>query len=154
MLNRGMLCGSCKTDLPESEFNWKNRSLNKRSSVCKSCHRVYQTRYYIKHRDVVIANSKQHTKFKRDKFRLWKSTLSCCLCGESDEVCLDFHHVDPTQKEYDITALASSNQSAAKLSEELKKCVVACRNCHAKIHKYKLHIPDVGVIFNGWDRAA
>ncbi len=56
----------------------------------------------------------------------------CVLCGEDTPEVLDFHHLDPTQK--DFTIGTATNYSWSKLKSEIEKCVVVCKNCHTKIH--------------------
>lgn len=67
------------------------------------------------------------------EFLKLKESLSCIICGESDPACIDFHHLDENQKEYQISDLVMSRE---KMVEELKKCVPVCANCHRKIHYY------------------
>lgn len=67
----------------------------------------------------------------------WLSALKrqhgCCICGEADPACLDFHHVNPYKKKLCISQLRTP--SLAVLKEELSKCLVICSNCHRKHHK-------------------
>lgn len=58
----------------------------------------------------------------------------CCKCGYDKCLeALDFHHTDPTVKIDDVsTMLAERGKMAA--SEEAKKCILVCRNCHTEIH--------------------
>jgi hypothetical protein len=56
----------------------------------------------------------------------------CVECGEREVVCLQFHHLDPSQKDSNVCALAS--RSRASIIRELGKCVVLCANCHMKVH--------------------
>ena len=44
---------------------------------------------------------------------------------------LHFHHVDPTQKEFEISS--GNGKSLARFQEEAKKCVLVCANCHGEI---------------------
>lgn len=57
----------------------------------------------------------------------------CELCGYSKDCpsAYDFHHIDPTQKEFTISK--SSSTFKAKKAE-LDKCQLLCRNCHAEVH--------------------
>jgi len=57
----------------------------------------------------------------------------CVRCGYNEYVgALDFHHIDPSQKEYTIAS--KKNCSFEYLKPELDKCVLLCRNCHAITH--------------------
>lgn len=58
----------------------------------------------------------------------------CWLCGYFRcPAALEFHHVDPTQKAFEI---GSQGAYAAwdKLKSELDKCALLCSNCHKEVH--------------------
>ncbi len=59
----------------------------------------------------------------------------CADCGlESDIASLyDFHHKDPEEKDFAISARGHC-RSWAKVQEELDKCVMLCANCHRIRH--------------------
>jgi hypothetical protein len=61
------------------------------------------------------------------------SILICSKCGEKDRVCLDFHHLDPTSKDYNVSWLLRYG-SKKKIIAEVQKCIVLCANCHRKLH--------------------
>ena len=57
------------------------------------------------------------------------------VMGEKCQICiqaLDFHHLDPSKKEFGIGT--NANNSWAKMREEVKKCILVCANCHREIH--------------------
>jgi hypothetical protein len=54
-------------------------------------------------------------------------------CGESDPVCLDFHHRDPSIKSFEI-ARGVKCRSLEAVQAEIAKCDVVCANCHRKRH--------------------
>jgi transcriptional regulator/ribosomal protein L32 len=56
----------------------------------------------------------------------------CQNCGEDRPWLLDFHHVDESQKEYEISYL--KHHSWEKLKVEIEKCILLCRNCHGDVH--------------------
>lgn len=54
----------------------------------------------------------------------------CVGCGASDtEARLDFDHIDPTTKSFDVTAYITRNAVQAEI-EALSKCQLLCRKCH------------------------
>ncbi len=56
----------------------------------------------------------------------------CEKCGyDKCKTALDFHHLDPTEKEFTIS---SANRSWESIKEELDKCIIVCANCHREIH--------------------
>jgi len=62
----------------------------------------------------------------------YKNVRCCVRCGESDPICLVFHHIDPLLKEKSISKLYKSG--IRKVKEEIKKCILLCANCHMKLH--------------------
>lgn len=60
----------------------------------------------------------------------------CCIrCGYNKSVAaLDFHHRDPTKKDFQISRDGHCT-AWEKVKEELDKCDLVCRNCHAEIHE-------------------
>lgn len=55
--------------------------------------------------------------------------LGCMDCGSRDERILSFDHVDARSKMAAVTQLYRGSRQ--KLKDEMRKCVVRCRNCHA-----------------------
>jgi hypothetical protein len=45
---------------------------------------------------------------------------------------LEFHHLDPSQKEFAIS-VRGVTRSLEELRREAAKCVVLCANCHAEV---------------------
>jgi DNA-binding CsgD family transcriptional regulator len=75
---------------------------------------------------------------RRAKRRLLESAGGACvLCGyDRSPVALQFHHQDPSQKEFSISR-EGVTRSFAELEAEAAKCVLLCANCHAEIeHGY------------------
>lgn len=57
----------------------------------------------------------------------------CVICGYNRcQQALDVHHVDPNEK--DFTIAANTNKAYALVSEEIRKCVLLCANCHREYH--------------------
>ena len=58
----------------------------------------------------------------------------CLTCGyDRCNSALDFHHLDPNEKDFGI-ASNGKTRSWDKVKSELDKCVLLCRNCHAEVH--------------------
>lgn len=75
-------------------------------------------------------------KERRHETRAWMRTLKveCSKCSESHVACLQFHHEDPSEKEFNIGAAITNGLSKDRILKEIEKCVVLCANCHAKEH--------------------
>lgn len=61
-----------------------------------------------------------------------KKLEGCALCPERRPRCLQFHHIDPSQKTSNISAMAAQGDLLL-LKEEIAKCVIVCGNCHVVI---------------------
>ena len=46
---------------------------------------------------------------------------------------LEFHHVDPKQKDFHISK--NMNKSWYKIKNEIEKCILVCANCHRELHE-------------------
>jgi hypothetical protein len=75
---------------------------------------------------------------RREELRRWwhdfKATKQCEVCAESAPECLQFHHIDPEQKEIEISAALVNGWSRDRILLEAAKCRVLCANCHLKHH--------------------
>lgn len=57
----------------------------------------------------------------------------CENCGYDKYIgALEFHHLDPTKKDFNISHYASKNFE--KIKNELDKCKLLCSNCHREVH--------------------
>lgn len=67
----------------------------------------------------------------------------CCICGyDAIEEALDFHHVNPEEKEFGIGDSNAVTKALEKQLIEIKKCILVCANCHRGIHARILNIPN------------
>ena len=107
-------CSQCNKLLPLKDY-YKNG--NRLASCCKSCHsRNINKTYYD----------------KVEKVNKYKSDKGCKRCGEKKYWLLDFHHSNPSQKEFSISdAIRKKYES---ILPEMEKCDVLCSNCHRDWH--------------------
>jgi hypothetical protein len=76
-----------------------------------------------------------HRKWREEnKNRLLAYLLShpCVDCGEKDPVVLEFDHIDPTKKRYEVGYLVGRRSSWKQIQEEISLCDVVCANCHKR----------------------
>lgn len=60
----------------------------------------------------------------------------CTLCGYSKCLeALEFHHRDPTQKNFTISN--GGTKAIRNIIIEAEKCIMVCANCHREIHTEK-----------------
>ena len=78
---------------------------------------------------------KAAVKTRRQKIRsmlLDEFGRKCSKCGyDKCEAALEFHHLDPNEKELKI---ATNSRSYDLILEEARKCVLLCANCHREAH--------------------
>ena len=102
--------------------------------------RKYNRDWYAKNSTRIISSRGKRRKQKREEYKAFKENLVCLLCAETDPICLDFHHIDPTKKESTIS-YAFHSYSKKRLEEEISKCVVLCSNCHRRVHAGSVSLP-------------
>lgn len=80
---------------------------------------------------------------KRRKSNLIKVFNSkCCICGfDKWQSALEFHHVNPEDKEFGLT-VNTTTKALEKQLAEARKCILVCANCHRGIHSGFVTIPD------------
>lgn len=73
----------------------------------------------------------------------------CQCCGYSRcNSSLDFHHIDPTQKELSFGKVSANPRAWAVIVKELRKCILVCRNCHGEIHAGVRQLPETYAKFD------
>ena len=59
----------------------------------------------------------------------------CTKCGyDRNFAALEFHHVDPKTKLFQLDLRSLSNRKWSAVLEEGSKCILLCSNCHAELH--------------------
>lgn len=59
----------------------------------------------------------------------------CAICGYSRcHEGLQFHHLDPSEKDFSLGGVRASPKSWSCIVAELKKCVMLCSRCHTEVH--------------------
>ena len=138
-------CSVCKEFKELDEFYKAARRKDGRQSACKGCHAVQADNSMKKKPEKYSAIRRQSYKKAVARYKEWKEHYSCSFCNEDESVCLELHHKDPSQKEFQISKLR--NAKWEKFIDEVNKCVVVCSNCHRKIHAGLIddsNVPTVG----------
>lgn len=81
----------------------------------------------------------RHTEYvKRSRYRYKRRCVEylgdeCADChGKYHDAVYDFHHLDPSKKDFNVASGSTRNWDASK--KELDKCVLLCANCHRIRH--------------------
>ena len=114
------ICSVCSESKNLNEFYSRSSKSNKPYDRCKKCFNSYCTdRWVTKKIESII--------YKGSK---------CLDCGISypkePYVIFDFHHRNPSDKDFDWSKLRLKSYHNIKL--ELSKCDLLCSNCHRKRH--------------------
>ena len=124
-------CGTCHKILDIECFN--NKGKGKKQSKCRECQRKYVRSHYLKNKKVYLDKNTMRRKEIKVFIESFKSD-GCARCDEKDPCCLDFHHMDSSQKEINIGEISHRCWSHKRTKEEIQKCIVLCSNCHRKLH--------------------
>jgi hypothetical protein len=77
------------------------------------------------------AVSKRRRRVKRQLVR--EAGGQCRLCGfNAHPSALQFHHVDPSSKEFHLSQ-EGFTRAISRMRSEVKKCILLCANCHALV---------------------
>jgi len=110
------LCRKCNKIKPVEEFS---PGKNGPHSFCRVCVRK--------------ANRKLNRQFK-DLCLEYKGG-KCITCGyNKSPAALEFHHRDPTQKDFAISCY-TKRKDFNIIKTELDKCDLLCANCHKELHR-------------------
>lgn len=130
-------CSSCNQQKVLADFNKKSSNKDGLERYCKVCHRVYNKAHYTNNVVTYKASANKWRNIKRLWWNKHKKLFRCVVCGESRPHCIDFHHIDPANKDTEVSRMISNNRSIRHILDEIAKCVAVCKNCHAEIH-YRL----------------
>lgn len=136
-------CLSCS---PFNIHNTKNLLLNnnvdENYKLCLKCGLVKHISNFRKRKkengfsSYCIECSRKHDV---DRFRRYKQEAvdykggKCEICGYKKCIgALEFHHVNPGEKDSDFHKMKRRNFNSFK--SELDKCIILCSNCHREIH--------------------
>ena len=96
--------------------------------------RAARRRWYERNKERAKQSTADRTQRLSKWMRVYKSTLKCEQCPESHPACLEFHHTDPNTKDLEVSVTIKYGWSISHILEEIAKCKVLCKNCHAKLH--------------------
>lgn len=132
-------CKRCQTDKEDSEYRKSSRSKDGLQSWCRACMVSYDQERWRNNKTYIYGVKKTRYQKLRLEYVDYKKTLICTVCGEDAVECLEFHHIDPTQKDQAVSNVAGS-WSRERLERELEKCYVLCANCHRKVHSGRISV--------------
>ena len=108
-------CNCCKEYKALDNYYFSKGKLSQK--VCKDCVRQKE-------------KDKYHS--KQDELNKFKQAHPCVKCGCSKFYLIDFHHLNPAEKDFTISD--NSHAKIETLMKEIDKCVPLCANCHREFH--------------------
>lgn len=137
-------CNHCGRTLPITNFYKDNSTKGGYKNCCKECQRAFSKEYRRRHLEKVKAYQAEYREKKRarqeherkSKYNALKTP--CVKCGETRFYLIQFHHIDPSNKSFNITEGGSKNRN---IEDEVKKCVCLCSNCHDEFHYFYGKVP-------------
>lgn len=115
--------------------------------VCRICGKEFETIAYGGGRqfcfqcvpdtqDIKMRTLYKRTAIKKEGVRLLGG---CCMkCGDTRHYVLNFHHLNPEEKEYSLGNLIADSQ-VETFFQEIDKCILLCSNCHQEFHYLEAH---------------
>lgn len=87
---------------------------------------------------------------KNVKLRAIDAGGGCCqICKYSKcPEALEFHHIDPNEKEFGFGKIVANPSSQYRIAKELEKCILLCANCHREFHNGDTELPTEYQAFN------
>lgn len=120
-------CSVCQEDKALDEFY-------ARSARCKKCHNEYTRQHYRDNKQSYVDKAARRNigiiEENRRKLIEYLSLHPCVDCPTTDVEVLEFDHVDPSTKTYNVSNMLK--HSWKRIEAEIEKCVVRCSNCHTK----------------------
>ena len=118
------------------EYHKALREYRKANALCSQCDSPHLPGLKMceKHREIMNERTRTRKKSIRDWYENYKKSHPCVRCGFSDYRALQFHHTDPSQKEFTIGDAVLQGKSIRQLMTEIDKCIVLCANCHRIEH--------------------
>lgn len=115
------------------------KELDKCHLLCSNCHRETHGGFHPKYIDDYQGPIKRTTFYENSRNKKLKKMCveykgNCCeYCGYKKYIgALDFHHKDPTKKDFGIAKCSTKKFEGIK--KELDKCLMLCSNCHREEH--------------------
>ena len=135
------ICNKCNLEKSCEEFLWKNKAKGLRHYQCKECYKETRKRSYDANKEYYLTKNNKKRKENSEWYNDYKKGKKCIFCGESEPICLDFHHLKEEDKEIEVSKMKFSTYSLSKIKDEIDKCVILCSNCHRKVHSGLITVP-------------
>lgn len=117
------------------DYSFYNKNIIRNCRFCGMSE--VETEFYNRGYHCKICWSKnQRDKYSKiqKEYNDYKSKIGCRKCGENRFYMLDFHHIDPKDKSFEISDRQRASFKNKEVQDEIKKCIILCSNCHRELH--------------------
>lgn len=133
-------CTNCGIAKGFDEFYYQSRAKNQLHAQCKECYKAHRKTYSAEHYKKYGDAYRARAKIRRMKIRRelqvnlinYLSNKSCAQCKEADIRVLEFDHINPKEKQFNIARAISDGLKWEVIEDEISRCQVLCANCHKK----------------------
>jgi hypothetical protein len=126
-------CKFCGIEKPLTDFYLRNKTTQTPTTYCKDCNKQRVKTW--RKTEVGSKQWKAYEKKRTTGNMQWLNSqraLGCEKCGDTRYYLIDFHHINPVDKEFTIGA--TNRWTITQLTKELAKCCRLCANCHREFH--------------------
>lgn len=110
-----IICNKCNQPKLKENYYFSNGKLAQK--VCKDCVRKKEKEKYQQVHNKIIE---------------FKEKYPCKKCGCNKHYLIDFHHINPEEKDFSISE--NTHAKFETLLKEIEKCIPLCSNCHREFH--------------------
>lgn len=159
------VCRKCGVEKEATEFNRNKGSKDGLYSWCRECANTQSRLWYQNNKEhsravqavyvntyperVKATRDKRHDKklvYEKSRYQRGKEYIEslkspCAKCGNDRKYLMDFHHINPDTKKFNVSEGATGRAFKA-IDEEVAKCVCLCRNCHTEFHYIYDNLPE------------
>ena len=133
-------CTKCLNIKDESEYFLKSKASGRLHAQCKDCYKQYRKTFsaahYAKYGDTYRERARlRRAKLKRNnqiELIKYMHDKACAVCSESDIRVLEFDHLNPAEKSFNIARAINDGKPWNVILAEIEKCQILCSNCHKK----------------------
>jgi hypothetical protein len=112
----------------------KVKAYDKKHYQSHKQHEVEMSKKWNKVHQDYLKEYRQSTKEKWIEYLTANNRTQCVRCGYNTSFwALDFHHINPEEKEYGISRVLT-HKISDKFKVEIDKTITLCSNCHRELH--------------------
>jgi len=131
------ICIKCKTSKILDDFHKNKSRKNGHTNTCKKCRKLVHETHYNNNKNKYKENKTNRKLNIKKHIKDIKLKSKCKICEyDTCSEALDFHHID--NKTMSISDMVTAGYSLKSIKNEIKKCIILCKNCHTEHHVNKI----------------